>query len=212
MQNSRSASSFRSAISQVSPGNDFQKMLIAINGKGAEYEITCFYKGTAFPETPIMPLTAYEKMKDMLDELTASRLRDGATLQEEIDQSFEDLNLIEDAIALVHRIGEREKQGQKHGKDGGKWCDQEWWGINGGLLLLEDLTGMTIKEAKVAWYYAVHLLLKCKKVEDNDKYGWMLLPHEMKATTDFVVAQAHKKQVSRRGDKARRRRIATGRR
>jgi oligoribonuclease NrnB/cAMP/cGMP phosphodiesterase (DHH superfamily) len=122
-------------------------------------EIQCFYKGTPFPQSLILPdMDTFKEMKALWNECIIQGMRDGVSMPEQAKNYFEQMNkMVKWFVKWAKKQKDKMLNGSKCGKD------------------FEKDFGMDLTHGQSIWYMDVYMLMKMGKIVDDEMNGWLMM-------------------------------------
>jgi hypothetical protein len=122
-------------------------------------EIQCFYKGTPFPQSLILPeMDTFKEMKALWNECIINGMRQGVSMPEQAKDYFEQLNKMEKWFVKWARK-------QKNKMLNGKRCERDF----------KKTFDMDMVMGQSIWYMDVYMLMKMGKIKDDEMNGWLMM-------------------------------------
>ena len=127
-------------------------------------EIQCFYKGTPFPQSLILPdMDTFKEMKALWNECIIQGMRDGVSMPEQAKNYFEQMNkMVKWFVKWAKKQKDKMLNGSKCGKD------------------FEKDFGMDLTHGQSIWYMDVYMLMKMGKIKDDEMNGWLMMTGKIK--------------------------------
>ncbi len=133
-----------------------------------EFAVLAFWKGTSYPTLFSPSKQEWEQMQGVFDEALIEGLKQGLSLDQQATDYTNQLNEIEKFlndwyIKINQKVG-RSRTARRSGKVQKRLKAD-----------IEKEFGEDFQTIQIVWYMNIHSLLKLKKIENDDKFGFMYI-------------------------------------
>ena len=132
------------------------------------FGVLAFWKGTSYPSLFTPSKQDYEKMQEFFDQSIIEGLKNGLSLDQQATEYTDQLNKIEkflnDWYRKLNQTVGRSRTAKRPGKV------QKRLKVD-----IEKEFGHDFTSLHLVWFMNIHCLLKLKKIENNDKFGFMYI-------------------------------------
>tara|TARA_R110000824_G_scaffold399311_1_gene604654 strand:- start:1219 stop:1605 length:387 start_codon:yes stop_codon:yes gene_type:complete len=121
-----------------------------------------FYKGTTFPQHLKLNDKKWKEMNTLWEQCLINGLKAGVSLEQQAEDYFQQMNKIEEFLCKWHKNNNKNSQNIKKLKRD-----------------INNTFNKSMDYIMSIWYMDIYMLLRLKKIENNNDYGWVFIKTNM---------------------------------